>query len=132
MTIGTAGFTAMLAVMALEDNGLTPDAGEVVVTGASGGAGSMAVAILSALGYDVVASTGTEGAHDYLRSLGAKRIVGRDAFENGPERPMEKGQWAGAIDAVCFQAEAALDAAANFAAVDTVLADLAATLEGFA
>jgi acrylyl-CoA reductase (NADPH) len=100
MTIGTAGFTSMLAVMALEEHGVTPDKGEVVVTGASGGAGSMAIAILSALGYDAVASTGTESAHDYLRALGAKRIVGRDEFGSGPERPMEKARWAGAIDAV--------------------------------
>jgi acrylyl-CoA reductase (NADPH) len=100
MTIGTAGFTAMLSVMALEEHGVTPDKGEVVVTGASGGAGSMAVAILSALGYDAVASTGTESAHDYLRSLGAARIIGRDELGNGPARPMEAAQWAGAIDAV--------------------------------
>ena len=100
MVVGTAGFTAMLAVMALEEHGVTPDRGEVVVTGASGGAGSLAVAILSALSYDAVASTGTEAAHDYLRRLGAARIVGRDAFEDGPQRPMEKARWAGAIDAV--------------------------------
>lgn len=100
MTIGTAGFTAMLAVMALEEHDVTPDKGEVVVTGASGGAGSMAISILSALGYDAVASTGTESAHDYLRSLGASRVVGRDEFGGGPERPMEAGRWAGAIDAV--------------------------------
>lgn len=100
MIIGTAGFTAMLAVMALEEHGVTPDKGEVVVTGASGGAGSLAVAILSALGYDAVVSTGTEAAHDYLRRLGAARIVGREAFDEGPKRPMEKAQWAGAIDAV--------------------------------
>jgi len=100
MTIGTAGFTAMLAVMALEEHDVAPEKGEVVVTGASGGAGSMAIAILSALGYDAVASTGTEGAHDYLRSLGATRIVGRDELGDGPARPMEAGRWAGAIDAV--------------------------------
>lgn len=100
MTIGTAGFTAMLAVMALEEHDVTPDRGEVVVTGASGGAGSMAVALLSRLGYEVVASTGTPSAHDYLRQLGARRIVGREDFENGPARPMESGQWAGAVDAV--------------------------------
>jgi acrylyl-CoA reductase (NADPH) len=100
MTIGTAGFTAMLAAMALEEHDVTPEKGEVVVTGASGGAGSMAIAILSALGYDAVASTGTESAHDYLRSLGATRIIGRDELGDGPTRPMERGQWAGAIDAV--------------------------------
>ena len=100
MIVGTAGFTAMLAVMALEEHGVTPDEGEVVVTGASGGAGSMAVALLSRLGYDAVASTGTEAAHDYLRSLGAKRVIGRDELSEGPTHPMEKARWAGAVDAV--------------------------------
>jgi acrylyl-CoA reductase (NADPH) len=100
MIVGTAGFTAMLAVMALEDHNTTPTDGEVVVTGASGGAGSIAVALLSARGYRVVASTGTEAAHDDLRDLGAARIVGRDAFDDGPERPMQSARWAGAIDAV--------------------------------
>ena len=100
MTIGTAGFTAMLSVMALEDHGLTPESGEVVVTGASGGAGSMAVALLAQAGYTAVASTGSEDAHAYLNTLGASRIVHRSAFSDGPKRPMESGQWAGAIDAV--------------------------------
>ena len=101
MIIGTAGYTAMLAVMALEDHGADPDAsGEIVVTGASGGAGSIAVALLGARGYDAVASTGTASAHDYLRALGASRIVDRSAFDEGPERPMQSAQWAGAIDAV--------------------------------
>ena len=100
MVVGTAGFTAMLSVMALEEHGVEPEAGEVVVTGASGGAGSMAVALLSALGYEAVASTGSANAHEYLQALGASRIVGRDAFDQGPSRPMESGQWAGAVDAV--------------------------------
>lgn len=100
MIVGTAGFTAMLAVMALEEHGVTPDKGEVAVTGASGGAGSIAVALLSRLGYDAVASTGTASAHDYLGQLGAARIIGRDELGSGPEHPMEKGRWAGAIDAV--------------------------------
>lgn len=100
MTIGTAGFTAMLAVMALEEHDVTPERGEVVVTGASGGAGSMAVTLLARLGYEVVASTGTASAHAYLRRLGARRILGREAFEKGPERPMESARWAGAVDAV--------------------------------
>ena len=100
MAIGTAGFTAMLSVMALEDHDVTPEDGEVLVTGASGGAGSLAVALLAALGYDGVASTGSEDTHDYLRDLGAAEIVDRSAFEDGPERPMERGRWAGAIDAV--------------------------------
>jgi len=100
MIIGTAGFTAMLSVMALEEHQVLPDDGEVVVTGASGGAGSIAVALLDALRYDVVASTGSEDAHEYLRMLGADRIVHRRKFEDGPSRPMESGRWAGAIDAV--------------------------------
>ena len=100
MTIGTAGFTAMLSVMALEEHEVTPDAGEVVVTGASGGAGSIAVALLDALGYTAVASTGSEDVRQYLWALGADRIVHRRTFEDGPSRPMESGSWAGAIDAV--------------------------------
>lgn len=100
MTIGTAGFTAMLAVMALEEHDVIPGKGEVLVTGASGGAGSMAVAILSELGFDVVASTGSEDAHGYLTDLGASRIIHRDELSGGPERAMESGQWAGAVDAV--------------------------------
>lgn len=100
MIAGTAGFTAMLAVMALEEHDVTPDDGEVVVTGASGGAGSMSVTLLSALDYRVVASTGSEEAHPYLRDRGADRIVPRSTFEGGPDRPMEKGRWAGAVDAV--------------------------------
>ena len=100
MTIGTAGYTAMLSVMALEEHDVTPNKGEVVVTGASGGAGSFAVALLGSRGYDVVASTGSEDAHDYLKDLGAGRIISRDALSGGPERPMESSRWAGAIDAV--------------------------------
>lgn len=100
MVAGTAGLTAMLSVMALEDHDVTPEDGEVVVTGASGGVGSFAITVLSALDYEVVASTGSEDAHDYLRERGASRIVHRRAFENGPERPMETGKWAGAVDAV--------------------------------
>jgi len=100
MVAGTAGFTAMLSVMALEEHDVTPESGEVVVTGASGGAGSMAVSLLDALGYDAVASTGSDEAHEYLRGRGASRIVSRERFEGGPDRPMEAAQWAGAIDAV--------------------------------
>lgn len=100
MVAGTAGLTAMLSVLALQEHDVTPDQGEVVVTGASGGAGSMALTLLSALGYDAVASTGSEDAHAYLRERGASRIVSRRQFEEGPERPMEAAQWAGAIDAV--------------------------------
>lgn len=100
MVIGTAGFTAMLSVMALEEHDVRPSDGEVVVTGASGGAGSIAVALLDALRYDVVASTGSEDAHEYLRTLGTGRVVHRSEFEDGPARPMETTSWAGAIDAV--------------------------------
>lgn len=100
MVAGTAGFTAMLSVLALEEHGVTPDDGEIVVTGASGGAGSMGITLLSALDYDVVASTGSEDAHDYLRARGADRIIDRSEFGGGPEHPMEEGRWAGALDAV--------------------------------
>ncbi|NDJ56148.1 oxidoreductase [Enterobacteriaceae bacterium 4M9] len=98
MIIGTAGFTAMLCVMALEDAGITPQSGDVLVTGASGGVGSTAVALLSALGYTVVAASGRASTHDYLRQLGASRIVGRDEFSDA--KPLEKQLWAGAIDTV--------------------------------
>lgn len=100
MVAGTAGFTAMLAVLALEDHNVTPDDGEVVVTGASGGVGSMAITMLDALDYEVVASSGSTDAHDYLRERGADRVIAREAFEEGPERPLESGKWAGAVDAV--------------------------------
>ena len=100
MIIGTAGFTAMLSVMALEEHDTTPEDGDILVTGASGGAGSMAVALLDAWGFEVVASTGSEDAHDYLHDLGADRIAPRSDFDQGPKRPMEKGLWAGAVDAV--------------------------------
>lgn len=98
MIIGTAGFTAMLCVMALEEAGVRPESGEVVVTGASGGVGSTAVALLHKLGYQVAAVSGRESTHDYLRSLGASRILGRDEFAE--TRPLEKQIWAGAIDTV--------------------------------
>ncbi len=100
MIIGTAGFTAMLAVMALEEHGVTLDDGEVIVTGASGGAGSVAVALLARLGYGVVASTGSTEAHDYLHALGAGRIIDRQVLSEGPARPLESAQWAGAVDAI--------------------------------
>ncbi|WP_058910783.1 MDR family oxidoreductase [Entomohabitans teleogrylli] len=98
MIIGTAGFTAMLCVMALEDAGITPQSGEILVTGASGGVGSTAVALLHELGYPVVAVSGRESTHDYLRQLGAGRILPRDEFNE--TRPLEKQLWAGAIDTV--------------------------------
>jgi len=97
MAIGTAGFTAMISVMALEDAGLQKGAGPVLVTGASGGVGSVAVAILAHLGYEVTASTGKEAEHDYLRDLGAATVIGR-LEPSG--RPLDKGQWAGCVDTV--------------------------------
>ena len=98
MIIGTAGFTAMLCVMALEDAGVRPDDGEIVVTGASGGVGSTAIALLHKLGYQVAAVSGRESTHDYLRALGANRILSRDEFAE--TRPLEKQIWAGAVDTV--------------------------------
>lgn len=98
MTIGTAGFTAMLCVMALEDAGIRPEDGEIVVTGASGGVGSTAVALLHQLGYKVAAVSGRESTHEYLKALGAQRILGRDEFAE--TRPLEKQLWAGAVDTV--------------------------------
>ncbi|MGH7124583.1 MAG: alcohol dehydrogenase catalytic domain-containing protein, partial [Stellaceae bacterium] len=84
MAVGTAGFTSMLAVMALEEHGLKPSAGEVLVTGAAGGAGSVAVAVLAELGYAVIASTGRAETHDYLKSLGAHGIVDRASLAQAP------------------------------------------------
>lgn len=98
MIIGTAGFTAMLCVIALEEAGIAPESGEVLVTGASGGVGSTAIALLHKLGYTVVAVSGRTSTHDYLRKLGASRIIDREAF--GETRPLEKQLWAGAIDTV--------------------------------
>jgi acrylyl-CoA reductase (NADPH) len=99
MAIGTAGYTAMLAVMALEHHGLKPESGPVVVTGAAGGVGSVAVAILARLGFKVVASTGRPEEADYLRRLGAAEIIDRKELA-GPPRPLAKERWAGAIDVV--------------------------------
>jgi len=100
MAVGTAGFTAMLAVMALEAHGLTPSQGEVLVTGAAGGVGSVAVAILGKLGYSVAGVTGRPETADYLKSLGASRIVAREEIAEAPTRPLDKELWAGAIDNV--------------------------------
>jgi acrylyl-CoA reductase (NADPH) len=100
MAVGTAGFTAMLAVMALEAHGLTPRAGEVLITGAAGGVGSVAIAILAKLGFQVVASTGRPETHDYLKSLGATAIIDRSPFAEPAKRPLEGERWAGCIDAV--------------------------------
>jgi acrylyl-CoA reductase (NADPH) len=99
MGIGTAGFTAMQSVMALEDHGLVAG-GEVAVTGAGGGVGSVAVAILSRLGYRAVASTGRSQLHEYLRQLGASEIIDRSVLSAPSKQPLEKERWAGAIDSV--------------------------------
>jgi acrylyl-CoA reductase (NADPH) len=99
MAIGTAGYTAMLAVMALERYGLKPESGPVVVTGAAGGVGSVAVAILAKLGYQVTASTGRPQEADYLRRLGASEIIERKELA-GTVRPLAKERWAGGIDSV--------------------------------
>jgi len=99
MAIGTAGYTAMLAIMALEKNDVTPDKGEILVTGANGGVGSFAIALLSHLGYQVVASTGRADQSDYLKQLGAAEIIDRATLSE-PGRPLAKERWAGAIDSV--------------------------------
>lgn len=100
MAIGTAGFTAMLAVITLERHGLTPAAGDVLVTGAAGGVGSVAVAVLAKLGHRVVASTGRPELRDYLTSLGAAELIDRAEFSAKPSRPLDRERWAGAVDAV--------------------------------
>ena len=99
MAIGTAGYTAMLCVMALEDLGVSPDQGEILVTGAAGGVGSVAVSILSGLGYTVVASTGRAEEADYLTGLGASEVMDRSELSE-PGRPMGRERWAGAVDSV--------------------------------
>jgi acrylyl-CoA reductase (NADPH) len=99
MAVGTAGYTAMLAVMALEKHGITPDRGPVVVTGAAGGVGSVAVTLLAGLGYRVVASTGRPQEAAWLKELGAAEIIDRAELA-GPPRPLAKERWAGGIDAV--------------------------------
>jgi acrylyl-CoA reductase (NADPH) len=99
MAIGTAGFTAMLAVIALEKHGLRPGS-EVLVTGATGGVGGTAIALLSNLGYKVVASTGRTALKSYLEGLGAAEVVDRAAFASPPTRPLDRERWDGAIDAV--------------------------------
>lgn len=99
MAIGTAGFTAALSLLAMEHNGLTPDSGQVIVTGATGGVGSIAVDIFAARGYEVTALTGKDTEHDFLRSLGAASILSRHTLDIGT-RPLEKATWAGAVDAV--------------------------------
>jgi acrylyl-CoA reductase (NADPH) len=100
MAVGTAGFTAMLAVMALEDHGLAPGQGPVLVTGAAGGVGSVATAILAHMGHEVAAVTGRPETADYLTALGASRIVQREELAETVKRPLEAETWAGCVDAV--------------------------------
>ena len=100
MAIGTAGLTAMLAVIALEAHGVMPKSGEVLVTGAAGGVGSVTTAILAKRGYQVVASTGRPEAHEYLRSLGATTVIDRSGFADSAKRPLEGERWAACIDSV--------------------------------
>lgn len=100
MAVGTAGLTAALAILTLEDHGLKTQPGEVLVTGAAGGVGSMAVTLLAELGYAVAASTGRVETHDYLHSLGAQTIVAREEIASAPTRPLDKERWAGCIDNV--------------------------------
>ncbi|NYE04146.1 putative YhdH/YhfP family quinone oxidoreductase [Bacillus niacini] len=108
MIYGTAGLTAALSVQRLEENGLTPEKGKVLVTGATGGVGSIAVAILAKRGYDVVASTGKESEHDYLHKLGANEVVSRDEIYNGKVKALDKQLWAGAVDPVGGESLAAI------------------------
>lgn len=99
MAIGTAGYTAMLSVLALEHGGLTPQSGDILVTGANGGVGSIAIALLSSLGYRVVASTGRPAESEYLRSLGAAEVIDRKTLSE-PGAPIASERWAGAVDSV--------------------------------
>jgi acrylyl-CoA reductase (NADPH) len=99
MAVGTAGFTAMLAILALEKQGLTPQAGPIVVTGAAGGVGSVATAVLAKLGYHVIASTGRQSEAPYLKELGAAEVIDRNELV-GPAKPLAKERWAGGVDSV--------------------------------
>lgn len=99
MTIGTAGFTAMLSILALEDQGVKPSSGEIIITGAAGGVGSVAIAVLAKLGFTVVASTGRTAEEGYLKSLGAATVIDR-AELNTPVKPLGKMRWAGSVDSV--------------------------------
>lgn len=99
MAIGTAGYTAMLSVMALERHGISPDRGAIVVTGAAGGVGTVAISLLSRLGYRVIASTGRPAESDFLKGLGAAEIIPRDEL-SAPAKPLAKERWAGGVDAV--------------------------------
>lgn len=108
MQIGTAGLTAMFCVMALEEHGVRPDMGEIVVTGATGGVGCVAVMLLAKLGYKVVASTGKADAHEFLKSIGAHKVIDRTELAARSDKPLERGRWAGAVDSVGGETLAAL------------------------
>lgn len=99
MSVGTAGYTAMLCVMGLQEQGVKPEDGEIIVTGANGGVGSIATMLLAKLGYTVVASTGRLEEADYLKSLGASEVIHRDEFSS-PGKPLARERWAGAVDSV--------------------------------
>lgn len=113
MALGTAGFTAGLAIVRLEQMGLRPGAGPIIVTGATGGVGSVAIAGLARLGYEVTAMTGKDAEHDYLRRLGAQNVLARTSVEMGT-RPLEKASWGGAIDAVGGETLAWLTRTTNY------------------
>lgn len=100
MVLGTGGFTAALSLYKMEQNGQHPGMGPILVTGSTGGVGSMAVSILALNGYEVIAATGKESAHDYLKSLGANKIISREECNDQSGRPLLRSQWAGAIDTV--------------------------------
>ncbi|HEY5763672.1 MAG TPA: MDR family oxidoreductase [Rhodocyclaceae bacterium] len=135
MAIGTAGYTAMLCVLTLERHGVTPDKGEIVVTGAAGGVGSVAVAILAKLGYTVVATTGRPTETDYLKSLGAASVIDR-AELSAPGKPLGKERWAGAVDVVGSHTLANVCATTRYGGVVTACGlaggmDLPATVAPF-
>ncbi len=113
MAIGTAGYTSMLCVMALEKAGITPDKGEILVTGAAGGVGSVAISLLAKLGYTVIASSGREETHDYLKKLGASEVISREETM-GKGRPFDKERWAGAVDCVGSSILASVIAQINY------------------
>lgn len=100
MIVGTAGFTAMLSLQAIQEHGLPADAGPILVTGATGGVGSFSVMLLAAAGYEVAAVTGKDEATDYLKELGASEVLPRSSFEEGARRPLDSGKWAGCVDSV--------------------------------
>jgi acrylyl-CoA reductase (NADPH) len=135
MAIGTAGYTAMLCVLALERHGVTPDKGEILVTGAAGGVGSVAVALLAKLGYKVVASTGRASEADYLKALGATGVVDRQLL-SAPGKPLARERWAGAVDTVGSHTLANVCAAMKYRGVVAACglaqgADLPATVMPF-